>query len=494
MMHHLTRLEKNKDFWFLSLLTFLFFLLRLPSLFEPYWYGDEGIYQTIGLALNQDRLLYGEVWDNKTPLLYYLYAALQSNQFTVRLVSLLFGVASVITFFFLAKELFTRPRQVFVTTSLFAVLLGLPLLEGNIANAENFILLPLLAGGYILLRNLKKESHYRSPATFFWSGFLAGMAFLVKTVAIFDFAAFLLFFFLVTFNGKFSFLSVKHSLYKERKPLLLIIGGFFLPFLLSLLFFLFKGTLTDYLKAAFFGNAVYVGVENTVIIFVLKLLLLSIFSAVIVRKRGTFSSHHLFIILWTGFSLFSSFFSQRPYTHYLLVLLPGFCLLAGLLYTRRKIQKRLVSAALILIFILAAAFFTYWSPKKTVAYYGNFISFVTGQKSLTEYASFFDPQTPRDTAIAQYLKRRMEKDESFYLWGNSAQIYFLANRIPPGRFTVAYHIINNPSAIKETEQVLKEKSPEYLVILPNVQPYPFPMYNYVQILNIQGAYIYERIH
>ena len=25
--------------------------LRIPSLFEPYWYGDEGIYLTIGQAM-----------------------------------------------------------------------------------------------------------------------------------------------------------------------------------------------------------------------------------------------------------------------------------------------------------------------------------------------------------------------------------------------------------------------------------------------------------
>ena len=25
--------------------------LRVPSLFEPYWYGDEGIYLTIGRAM-----------------------------------------------------------------------------------------------------------------------------------------------------------------------------------------------------------------------------------------------------------------------------------------------------------------------------------------------------------------------------------------------------------------------------------------------------------
>ena len=44
--------------------------LRVPSLFEPYWYGDEGIYLTIGRAMRGGMELYKEVHDNKPPLLY----------------------------------------------------------------------------------------------------------------------------------------------------------------------------------------------------------------------------------------------------------------------------------------------------------------------------------------------------------------------------------------------------------------------------------------
>ena len=59
--------------WLIFLLL-LFTLLRIPSLFEPSWYGDEGIYQVIGTGIHQGRLLYSGIWDNKPPFLFFIYS------------------------------------------------------------------------------------------------------------------------------------------------------------------------------------------------------------------------------------------------------------------------------------------------------------------------------------------------------------------------------------------------------------------------------------
>ncbi len=55
---------------FLLIIILLMILLRIPSLFEPYWYGDEGIYLTLGQAIRKGLLLYRDIHDNKPPLLY----------------------------------------------------------------------------------------------------------------------------------------------------------------------------------------------------------------------------------------------------------------------------------------------------------------------------------------------------------------------------------------------------------------------------------------
>ena len=151
-MRLLQKLEKSREFWFLLLTSFFFFLLRLPSLFEPYWYGDEGIYQVLGVAMRSGRLLYRDIWDNKPPLLYYFYSLFNSDQFYVRLFSLIVGLISVFAFFYLSKKLFKKEKIVFLTTAVYAVLFGLPLLEGNIANAENFMLLPTILAAILIFK------------------------------------------------------------------------------------------------------------------------------------------------------------------------------------------------------------------------------------------------------------------------------------------------------------------------------------------------------
>src|SRR3990167_9750693 len=94
-LENLDNIITPRDVLFLGLTLILFFLLRLPSLIEPYWYGDEGIYEVLGMAMRNERLLYKDIWDNKPPLLYVMYALFNSDQFLVRFSSLLFGLLAV---------------------------------------------------------------------------------------------------------------------------------------------------------------------------------------------------------------------------------------------------------------------------------------------------------------------------------------------------------------------------------------------------------------
>lgn len=190
-MKALAHLDKNKTAWFMLIVLFSFFLLRLPSLFEPYWYGDEGVYQTLGMAIRDGRLLYRDIWDNKPPFLYLLYSVFDSDQFSTKLASLIVGALSVLVFFFLAKKLFdsarTRSKIHFFATIIFAILFGLPLIEGNIANAENFMILPILISALMIFNLANKKSSSLFNFQLFIAGLLLSFAFLFKVVALFDF-------------------------------------------------------------------------------------------------------------------------------------------------------------------------------------------------------------------------------------------------------------------------------------------------------------------
>ena len=42
----------KRHYLILSLILFLTFIFRFPSLFEPFWYGDEGIFAAVARNLN----------------------------------------------------------------------------------------------------------------------------------------------------------------------------------------------------------------------------------------------------------------------------------------------------------------------------------------------------------------------------------------------------------------------------------------------------------
>jgi len=236
-MRVLKKLEKKFGTWFLIFVSFIFFVFRLPSLFEPYWYGDEGIYQTLGIGINHGRLLYRDIFDNKPPLLYLLYSFFSYDQFMVRLANLFFGILAVIIFFILVNKLFKSKLSVYSSTGFFAFLLAIPLLEGNIANAENFMLFPLILAGYLIFSACQKLNY----KVFFVSGLLVGIAFLFKIVAIFDFAAFFVFLLFSDINFRFSKLINKKYLICLLDKAFLFILAFLVPISLTILFFYISG-------------------------------------------------------------------------------------------------------------------------------------------------------------------------------------------------------------------------------------------------------------
>jgi hypothetical protein len=482
-MRILRSLESSKQFLFLMLTAFLFFILRLPSLFEPLWYGDEGIYQVVGNSINHGRLLYSQIFDNKPPFLYWLYAILQSDQFSVRLASLIFGLLSIGIFFLLSKKLFKDSKNnniAYLTTFIFTLLFGLPAIEGNIANAENFMLLPIIASAFLIVSQRK----------FIIAGLLLGIAFLFKIVAVFDLSAFLIFCFILNLN------SLNISSLKKEIKLLPIVAGFFLPIILVSLFFVFNNTFVDFAKATFISNISYVSYGNKIgslpILLFIKLALLGIFLLYIFTKRKNINHSSLFISIWFAFSLFNAFFSQRPYTHYLLVLIPSLSLMIGLILFDKKYQKIITITFLVTLLIIVKGFGTP-SFNKIINYYQNFISYMMGKKTMVSYQGFFDHRTPIDYEIARFIRSKLAINDTVFIWGNNAQLYELLGVVAPTKYVVAYHILNYKDGFISTQTGLSAMKPKFIVIMPNEKPIPFALTNYSTKINIDNVIIYERI-
>ena len=391
---------------FLGIILIVFSLLRLPSLFEPLWYGDEGIYQVLGRAVLHGTTLYQGIWDNKPPFLYLTYALVNADQFAIRLLSFLAGILSVYGFYLLTKRLFTTNNARVLSTALFAILFSIPATEANIANAENFLLVFVIFAGLCVFEATGQKEIKKQKKLFFTAGLLMGIAFLYKTVAVLDLSAFLLFAACVSLqkNRLFAKTNTK-NLFDTLRPLL---WGFLIPLLITCIAFLLTGSLSSFLSATFTENYSYVGYKNFLLIpqglLLLKLLLLLLFVLYLFRNRISFSPSALFILFWFSFSLLNVFFSQRAYTHYLLVGITAFSLLVGLTVSEKK-QRLLYILLLVGSLFITYSVFPLMKPGKIAAYYTNFLSYVSGNKSTTAYYAFFDEDVPEEIGRASCRER-----------------------------------------------------------------------------------------
>ena len=136
--------------------------------------------------------------------------------------------------------------------------------------------------------------------------------------------------------------------------------------------------------------------------------------------------------------------------------------------------------------------FSFYPLEKNVLYYVNIFSFITGKQNLISYQSFFDKKTPIDYEIAQFIKPRVKTTDSIFIWGNNAQVYKLIGAVPPGKYLVAYHMVNYHDGLINTKIALEKKKPKFIITMPDQAPIPFSLANYFHKINIDNASIYER--
>lgn len=486
-IYHAKPIYNHKKEWFLIIVASLFILLRSPSLVEPHWYKDEGIYQVVGREIASGKMLYKDIWDNKPPLLYLIYAVFDGNLFSVKLASLFAGLLSLFAFYALSGKIFAKNLSRYIATLLYGFLFATPLLEGNIANAENFMLLPIIFAGYFVLNFSENEKN----KYLVFAGVLLSIAFIIKVVAVFDFAAF------------FIFLSVifLDNFIKEKKDTrvsflssqVLFFVSFLSLFFIVFLYFFFNGAISDFLSGVLSQNLSYVNYQNVFIfpmgILILKSILLFFVLFFLIAKRKKISKGDLFIYLWIALSVYSAFFSQRPYTHYLLVMLPAFCLLYGRIIENGN--RRIIHTGLFIVLILISYFY-FTVYKKPLSYYINYIEFITNHKSIVLYERFFDELTPRDYEIASFINAEVNKSESVFLWSDSAQIYALSHKAPLGKYIVAYHITFYKNATLETKIAIEKNKPRYIIQTTNAPFAKDILSSYRLKYEMMETKIYER--
>ncbi|KKR78182.1 MAG: Glycosyl transferase, family 39 [Candidatus Curtissbacteria bacterium GW2011_GWA1_40_9] len=456
----IAQLERHHILVFIIL--FITFLFRFPSLFEPYWYGDEGIFAAVAKNLTQGGVLYQTAWDNKPPMIYLTYAGIFSlfgvSMFWLRLVVAVVVMTTATVIYEIGRETIGKHRAL-VASFIFGFFTSLRIIEGNLALTEIFMILPISCAMYLALKG--KFDNY----SLFFAGALFAIASLYKQVGAFEALALGIYIFLI--RDKFS------DFFKKG---LVLILGFSIPFAVTFAYFLKHGIVNEFIFGAYTYYSIYLGEspKYAELINISKFL-----PAIAVILYGFYKKFkavkvnyiHLFL-LWIAFSFMGAYFSGRTYGHYLVQVTPGVSLLlASISLAKVRINiARFVFSCLFLIpllFLTSLIFrdFISGGPINQIKWWGNFIDFATGNKSETEYNNYFDGNVNTIMALTDALKVNSAYGESIYIWGDLPWLYAIVDGKNPSRYVTSFHVFGVPSEIGRLEVArdLNAKSPKYIV-------------------------------
>ena len=489
-------IERNE--WLVLILA-LVVILRIPTLFEPHRYADEEIYLTLGRGLRKGLALYRDIHDNKPPLL-YLTAMVAGNVFWFRFILMIANILNVVVFWKLAELIFSKSQKGLVraTTVIFGIFSTIPMFEGNIANAENFFILATTLGVYLLYRAIKAKE-MRPWWEFLAVGVLFVIGFLYKVPVAFDFLGVMLFWWCLA-RPKEKIADTLKFLVNPK--VWLVIVGFVVPILLSIGYFAKLGVIEPYVRAALLQNVGYVSswrggsglILNNPLVW-RGLVVIGVWWGLWIWRKKL-SQGLMLVGMWLVFGYYGVLLSSRPYPHYLLEVVPAMSLLLGLVWREKDKLKKIVAGGLI---VLAVGF--YWDNSfwyyKTIPYYQNFIKFIIGQKSKEEYFNFWEG-VGRNYKVGKYIKMRTLPDERIFVWGTEPSIYAISDRLPVGKYTVEYHVVDF-DAFEETIEAIEKVPAEIVVMIPGAREFvaleaALMSNSYLFETEIEGVRLYRHVN
>jgi len=165
--------------WLVLLMVLLFSAFIRYGLLDVPLQRDEGEYGYGGQLFLQGILPYQQIYNMKLPGIYAAYAGIlavfgQTHR-GIHFGLLLINAATIVLIFMLAKRMIDSLAGVVAAAS-FAILSISQSVQGVFANAEHFVILPVVGGLLLLLRSLDDDQSW----LLFFSGLLLGIGFLIK--------------------------------------------------------------------------------------------------------------------------------------------------------------------------------------------------------------------------------------------------------------------------------------------------------------------------
>ncbi len=451
----------RRSFLLLALVLLATAILRFPAFFQPDWYGDEGIFAIVGDALRHGRLLYSGAWDNKPPGIFLVYAAGQLtglDMIAVRVMALGATFAVEILVFLTARRFAGEVAGV-AAAAVCAVLLGTPIIEGELANTETFMIVFTTLGMYLLVRRAAGAED--DPRRLLVPGFVFGVALFFKQIAVLDAAA----------AGIFIGLYYRGS---WRQVAAYAAGVAIVP-LVTAAFFVVAGAFSPFFAGTIGFMFTYRTASPTLAQTAVQLipLALALPYAIALQPWRTRSFEALWP-LWLAFAAIGVSASGKAYPHYLIQLVPPLALVVVTWAARRPALPRVSVAMGMVVGVLAVyqIFLGPWGyvgwnkePQHTSGYYRNFVDYMDGDRSRQDYEAFFDPKTPGRLRLADQVASLDLQPRQLFVWGDLPWLYVQAGLQPVNRFPVLFTAVEQEGGFDGVARLLMRRPAPFVLVL-----------------------------
>ena len=510
-------LDKHTILW---LALIILVSLRVPNFFDPYWYGDEAIYLTVGQSIHSGKKLYQEIVDHKTPIIYYLASV--PNQFWFRVLLLVWMMFSTALVYSLSNKFIKNKYVRWLVTFAFVLLTTLPTFEGHIPNGELFVMGFVLFGLWLLAKTnylqqlwSKQTKKKERVVLVYLGGIFFGLGLLTKVPALLDFAAILS---IGCFVFVDEFLAKPQNWFKQiiklLKTSLPLVLGLITPILLSILYYVVRGSGQAYLQYGLLYNFHYtqtwqVDYGSQLLNFLISLngKTLLLFSSILgLSLIKTLKLKFKFLLSWFLLSVYAVLLSNRPYPHYFLQAMPPLVFLGAAvleevisyLKAKKKNIVQLIPVFLTVLFLLitkSALNLLNFSQYAVKPYYQNFYRYAKSELNQEQYFQTFNDLMSDNYQLSTFLKTQGVKE--LFIWGNNPMLYALSQTIPTCKFTVAFHVVDM-KVFDETFVELKQAAPEYIVLMKNAYKnfpefYTYLNNNYLPNHSYKHMVLYKQI-
>jgi 4-amino-4-deoxy-L-arabinose transferase-like glycosyltransferase len=419
-------------------------VLRLPSLMEPHWYTDEAGYVNVARELLNGKILYSQTWNNKPPLMLWTIALevklFGSSEIGLHVLTLITGLATIAAIVWAASRLYT-PRRALIAGVIAGVILGLPIVDAELALPESLLIAPASWAGAIILVQILRGDRTATPRRIpLWplaAGVLMAAAIAYQQTSVAETSAFF-----------FAMLLAPRLLRRDAFVFIGTVAAITLTWLIAAIvtaglgnvWFALAGFYVVYTQKALPSSAL-----GGVVHFALALAVTLAIAGGAIANRNRARVDWV-LALWAGATLVVTAVAGQPYPHFLEpAVAPLTLLVAGIALPSREwfhagnrrslIGPGLQAGGLVVVILMAKVAGIDWMPIQPISssphtlsvYYGGAVAAVFDSTWRTEWLNDFDYRVEGDANVSAWIVAEGYSGDTAVVWSYDAWVYALAN-------------------------------------------------------------------